>query len=499
MDIARCQPTRPGHILNLPNETLDHIFSYVTDWTVDGKPLPLRVVDYRRDGQKTIKNIRLVCRRFCDTSSHLLLVVVTVSMEPSSLARLEEVSRHPLISKRVRTVRVILKYFGSMVAHKLNEYFVPYQQSRLEDIVVLFRHLERSEGSEELSTEAVPKSRRIIDSWDKLIKNAPESSLDDVDRKNISIIKRAHKLYREAYLEQERMLTDGSFVRAVADAIARMPVARFLFITDSDRSLMPGIVPFIKGIETPSLLVAKLVEPTTWRLGGDYVLGPPPVELLSQIPLAIYKAGVMLEHVTYRIEPMDCFSSLFKCDGDLNDLKAAMQQLKGFRFRSEITLYTDMSEEEEDDDDIRYLKGFLEAFTDTDSIQEISIGMNFEQPAQGRLLTAGSFLLTRTWPQLPKFKGRVELTLDQVNLLSGSWADVLDVMRANTVLTSNRSSIDRPSGAECYSLPEYLKIEIFSETSEGTANLYIRGLLHLNPLRQITESDDESPATSIDD
>ncbi|KAK0743833.1 hypothetical protein B0T18DRAFT_431034 [Schizothecium vesticola] len=70
------------------NEILIHIFRAIADGYVWPDPGPVR--SYRR--------CRLTCRRFCDIASAFLIPTLTVSMSPESLARLEAISQHPVIS-----------------------------------------------------------------------------------------------------------------------------------------------------------------------------------------------------------------------------------------------------------------------------------------------------------------------------------------------------------------------------------------------------------------
>lgn len=104
--------TRPIHLLDLPNEILAHIFVYVRGPPYINEPIWLGTLGYWDGGPKEIKNTRLVCRKFCNESSHLLMPAVSISANPSSLARLEGISRHPLIAKGVRTVRVIVHFYA---------------------------------------------------------------------------------------------------------------------------------------------------------------------------------------------------------------------------------------------------------------------------------------------------------------------------------------------------------------------------------------------------
>lgn len=83
-------------ILDLPNELLKHIFEHVRR---DVGISELDFFDFPQHSSNAIQKTRLTCRRFYETSSHLLLSYVTVNITHSSLARLDKVSRHPYISK----------------------------------------------------------------------------------------------------------------------------------------------------------------------------------------------------------------------------------------------------------------------------------------------------------------------------------------------------------------------------------------------------------------
>lgn len=430
--------TRPIHLLDLPNEILAHIFVSVRGPPYINEPIWLGTLGYWDGGPKEIKNTRLVCRKFCNESSHLLMPAVSISANPSSLARLEGISRHPLIAKGVRTVRVIVHFYAQKLADEFAVFF-PYQQQQLEYGTSQMKDLAEDPefpwcGDAEL--ESVAKSNRILDSWEKLAQNIPDSSLDYQDQENIRVIRRAYELYRQAHLEQERILTDGSFVREVANAVARMPVARDLFVADRDRSAAMKPASFVQRIEEPDLLIDSLVQPMSWSHAQENAIDTEPAELLSEIPVAIFKAGVMLKNIDYEIAPVKNFFRLFNSLCTFENLRAATQQLDSFGFHPSIT--RDLSVEDEEED-MKLLPMFVEAFMDTDSLRDIYINLGFlYQPEEVPEVSAGDLLLTRSWPrlrllqfvgplhfsELEKFyanvQGQVELGLKEVHLMSGS-------------------------------------------------------------------------------
>jgi hypothetical protein len=116
---------RPRNILELPDEILIEIFKHVKDYP---RHLPYEARLISPPGH--VKDIRLTCRRFCNTSSHLLLDLVCVEMTPQSLAQFEDISRHLLISKAVRTVRVLAHFYNSAMADRFGV-FASYHVARM--------------------------------------------------------------------------------------------------------------------------------------------------------------------------------------------------------------------------------------------------------------------------------------------------------------------------------------------------------------------------------
>ena len=93
-------------ILDFPNEMLLGIFELVEGCEI------LSFRDAFDVNREDMKNIRLVCRRFCAASSHLLVRNVRVTFNEASLVHLEEVSRHPTIAKGVRSILVTFDLYN---------------------------------------------------------------------------------------------------------------------------------------------------------------------------------------------------------------------------------------------------------------------------------------------------------------------------------------------------------------------------------------------------
>ncbi|OTA91081.1 hypothetical protein M434DRAFT_397453 [Hypoxylon sp. CO27-5] len=509
MASLQSQYGKPLHILDLPNEILAQIFVYVKDPPYYEEGLPWGLNHHTDSSVEYIKVIRLVCRRFRDESSHLLLTAVSVSMNSASLARLDEISRHPLIARGIQTVILSLRFFAFDLATEFYSCFLPYQWRRVRSsirelqTVMPIPNIREYEGSE--YARIISKTRRILDSWNKLAGNNEHSSFDREDRRNVRLIKRAHEEYRQAYLEQERVRTNGTFLQVVADAVARMPIARSLYITGGDTVPEPQCLLLIEGIGNDDL-VKYIVRPMEWRDAQEQEIDIVPFELLSQIPLAIHETGVVLTGVNYGIAPMTDYSHLSGGIQNLNGLKTAMRQLTSFTFEPGLDLNPNVYELFDDEEGLRCLQGFVEACTDTDSIQDIRIDMGLLWP-NGRVptLSAGSLLLTRTWPRLryvffrgplhfeelrelyAKLQTRVRVVLETVYLMSGSWVDVLDIMRDNPPPGSDWSYIFCPVGAERDTITDEQEQAIFGDPKTCLSTLYIRGMIRDNPLRQVSQ------------
>ncbi|KAI1377810.1 hypothetical protein F4677DRAFT_458575 [Hypoxylon crocopeplum] len=438
-------------------------------------------------------------------------------MDSSSLARLDQVSRHPLIAKGVRSIRIVLDFYAAELGEGFYGLF-PYFQQKMWRVVREWRSLEDEQDTERNETArsaAIARIGNLFASWYKFAMQVPDSYLDDQDRADIQLLRRAQDLYCQAYLEQQQMRFSGDFSRAVAKAIARMPVARSLVFTDHDKFVERRSASLTEDTESPGLLIANIIRPMTWCDADIYRISSEPVEQLTQIPLVLHRAGVVLENINYQVAPCGGCARLVVHGEDHTHLKAAMQGLKSFTFWPYAVRYSFLAD---DDYELRQLMEFVSTCTDTDSIQDISVNMAFLWPRlEMARLSAGSLLLTREWPRLRRIRfrgtlrfselrkfyawsrGQVEVFLDHVRLISGSWADVLDIMRENTRAGTRWSGISSARGAE-YDNMSYQQRLIGSFNvpyfdSICICNTYIRGLQPFNPFRYIGEVDNGSSDT----
>ncbi|KAI8296092.1 hypothetical protein K4K56_008102 [Colletotrichum sp. SAR 10_98] len=124
--------------LELPTELLMDIMSRVTNGTsnigLDGDDFVSSGEHNRSRDVEFIKSLRLTSRRMRNLADRFLIRSVTVRMMPQSLARLVEISHHPVFSHTVRCVRVNLAFYAKALAN-LNNFagFEKWQCERIHE------------------------------------------------------------------------------------------------------------------------------------------------------------------------------------------------------------------------------------------------------------------------------------------------------------------------------------------------------------------------------
>ncbi|CAJ2505595.1 Uu.00g129890.m01.CDS01 [Anthostomella pinea] len=289
--------------MDLPDELLMQAFGHLqTEATAD---TPIHCLDMCSSPE--IKNVRLTCRRFRDTSSHLLIRFVPVEMTPVSLERLEQISRHPTISKGVLAVRVILHFYDEPLAHDFR-LFINYQGSTSRG---------DKPGTEDLgaNTErelaiAIGTGATMHELWQSLWDDPSEGT--ELGHQALCLLQRAYHIYQERYEAQQKLCQDGGFPQAVATAMARMPTAVGLEMRDGKQFGKQHHHDFIEQMKDEEKQLEEMVYPHEWYESTEQVhhVGHPPLELLAQLPLAIQLAGTSLVTLELRVSSPGSFPLL---------------------------------------------------------------------------------------------------------------------------------------------------------------------------------------------
>lgn len=486
---------RPLNILDLPDELLRHIFLHVRG---DTTTFEFDDCDDGGEDVEQVKDLRLTCRRFCATSSHLLMIYVKVDLTPESLAHLDRVSQHPTISKGIRAVKIYLgRHFDPEISHDFRA-FADYQESKLRRSISLWKMniwhpLFYGAKPRELFQKAIDRAIPIAESFQK----AAQNGLDENCPEHF-LLGKAQECYRQNYNFQE-FLYRGAFAQAIVSSMLRMPTATWLSIQDEDTRPIIGPdqkVGFIfpEDLEDLSTLELRLQAPRfSWMMERNSELSSPAVDLIPEILSSIGEVGIRLIGLKIDV-PLQEDLSLFSADqAKPSKLQASSKQLSAFTFHLRVML---LSEET-----VPLLKISLSVILQTPSLR--SIDLCFDSIST---ISMATILFPQLWPSLEKLsfdgpfccddlKKLVNHIGNDVNLqwrgylLDGSWAEVLDVLRGcklRTTITlggANRSI----AGAESDSMSSEELIFIFGNHSFGRRSMneatrYIRGEATHNPV-----------------
>lgn len=393
--------SRPVTIMDIPDEILIKIFGLVKDWQPD-KIFYLQQCPPSIECVKDVMNLRLTCRRFHNCSSHLLIDLVSVELNSESLLRLQEISNHPLIRKGIAVVQVVLHFYDSGLADDIVA-FTSYNRDRLH---LHTQKLEDQIGMylDQFKREAVigdvKKSKAVVDSWRNFVLRWPQGPTNKYDQSCRAIIRTAHRKYRQLFADQEKMRKDSIFVRAVATAFLKMPIATRLEL----RAAKPFREPeyYVSHAAETKTLKQMMLFPTKWQEIGEHNvhnLGQPPAEVLVKLPVAIHEAGGFLNGLDICFPLVTDFSTLKPSQEDRHKLSVAMQRLKVLTFRpqpeKEESSFANMHTRKS----VVGLIDFFSALTDTQSLEHIDAHVWYIE-----ILSPWSFSFFRTcslngtWP-----------------------------------------------------------------------------------------------------
>ncbi|KAL2256148.1 hypothetical protein VTK26DRAFT_2114 [Humicola hyalothermophila] len=222
---------RPGGltILDLPDELLLYVLELAEDTAIMSPGL--------RERTEVVQNIRLVCRRFCALGSRLLVRRVQVALDEQSLAHLDEVSRHPGISKGVRIVEIHLGFYNPSLSDFSR--FLSYHADALESRANEFEY---DSPDWETAGEMTQNARAVVSTLRRLAIESPnELSADDqAARRSLLEI---HQEYLVRLEKQNSSQWRRHYLQTVNTAVSKMPFLRGLhFSDDHSRFYEPSMV-----------------------------------------------------------------------------------------------------------------------------------------------------------------------------------------------------------------------------------------------------------------
>ena len=360
--------------------------------------------------------------------------------------------------------------------------------------------------------------------------SAEEDELEEA--RHMHLLHLAHGLYRLRYQKQEDLRHNDAFIQRFAAAMARMPRAKGLEIHDFVRGRYTQ-QEYYDFDEPPSDEYAGLIDidsltrPMSWDEATDRGFGEPPVEVLFRLPAAVQQAGGRLDRIA--LQTSTCaehyYPLLTKASvRDVVDLGRAVHDM---RLKTFIFLHqTEMKPRIRRTPAPEAMDAFdnlVTAMTNSEGLEMLWLRLDGGWADGGldpdRRFSLGSLLLPdgdslARWAQPPwrnlrdvhlsnfalhlseleRLAAQLResgtklgfLTLEKVHLLSGTWAQALELLR--NVEVEWEKEITQPQGAECEDVTMMLggRYDMVFGRWDGVRSLaeeFINGDMKHNPLK----------------
>lgn len=497
------------HFLDLPDELLEKISEEVR-----GSFNSIRD-EFPRDGIEGIKSLRLTCRRFCDVSSRLLLHRLDVALTNASLNHLDEVSCHPTISKGIRSLRVCAPLYDPTLARSLRV-FIRRVIGELRD-----EYKRDFDAIHSYLWEVSP--RQNWESWDG-IPNLPlpgghgnlSQAFDNMGKRNeillsctnylraetfppdddqiMATLSQVHKKYKQLVNDQTTLLRNDTFVTSVAEAVARLPKASILSL--SDWAWDKSCILWTEISDPIYSSVRSLLQPCGWTNARLWRPEQHPAKLLYQLPLAVGRAGNPLTEL--RISARSTEDEGMKLSGEqVRDLVSVAGHLQVLEIDCQLTVQATLCEYQSGER-VNVSK-FASLFLNGKNLRSVTLETGpwaedddlKAEPSIALLPWANlkKISLVLSWIHFDELNTYLEklmpgtcILLREVHLLSGFWADLLDVIRAKADCHSN---VINPEGGEDEhaQMRKAFKNKFPWDDEPTLATAYIRGQISENPLR----------------
>lgn len=314
---------QPGrrHILDLPDELLCDIFDYfrADDVDVNDTPLTYLFQEETRDAGDedlaVLQSARLVCRRFHNLASPLLVPVLRASIDSESLRRIDGLTRNPHIASGVRLIQLLLGYRPIDAV----ENFVQYRDLQVRRISRVstncHRYLYDPDPHDELTQKmqaAVETYSYMLSAWDECTDPGDDGwekpwPADDPSRFK-EFLYECYGEYRRRQEDQGRVLADGSYAAALAASASRMTGLRALSFSDHYYSPFDSLTR--EALERPARDTEKLREMMVMPLDWATIERQSPVpvllpaRLLWEVPIALFEGGVRLQELAVSTLPL---------------------------------------------------------------------------------------------------------------------------------------------------------------------------------------------------
>ncbi|KAK3337717.1 hypothetical protein B0T19DRAFT_397314 [Cercophora scortea] len=371
MDLSR-GGIRALNIFDLPSETLDQIiYTFKREGAV-GIPHDHSLFNCdSHERLQTVQSLRLTCRKFYLLASPLLVPILEVRLDQASLARAECLSRNWFIARGIRVVRVALSYRPRRLAEDL----MAFRERRMDELEQQENNCHYYAETWSLGDydydddtacplpyaayrEGMDDYCILREAWDdERIAEAEElgemafevdGEDDEAEERRqraeyLRILLEGHERFRQKHDEQHRMVWDRSFVDTLAQAMVRMPRATTLAFTDNIQRDQEAFFdqPTTLLTADKTMLHRFIDSPLDWfdiervedEMGSGSESELAAVKILTELPIAIHKAGVRLREMHVGCFPLTNYHMKL-CPGDdaanpaWDDFRAACQSLE---------------------------------------------------------------------------------------------------------------------------------------------------------------------------
>ncbi|RSL46437.1 hypothetical protein CEP54_013861 [Fusarium duplospermum] len=443
---------QPANLANLPTDILVQILDHFRNHNAVCRDYVRWDDLYDESPDQTLCNLRLTCRRLHDLASPLLLPVLDIDLDQKSLGHAEELLSNQHIASGVVGLRVTLEYRPAELTADLAK-FVKVKDEALVGILdypgrleaLAFGFARGSVGFEKASAEQMHNRRAMRRAWDNVIGGKDGDELDEQ--------------------EQLQLIEKGTFVNTLASLLPKgqQPLSLSIRGTkyeDEDEYMDDCIDVF----EDTDALCRFLTDPHAWATlnhrDGEVTLTQ--AKIVSELPIALHKAGVSLKYFHLSCLPVRSnYSDL--CPGpDISpdaaawhDLQAACEQLKvfelvglGFEYHKKPQTVYISSEGR------AFIEAYLCAVLSSQCLESVEVDLSgfglvdtdsgWTEPCH----LTGTFS-SISWPcinyldlngmaftqeELERLCLRLspslgDLFLQTINLRDGSWARTLDILR----------------------------------------------------------------------
>lgn len=504
---------RPLRLVELPEEIILQILRNVYDTPIPDfkiRKLSYLAADSARYNQaiRDIQNVRLTSRILSRVGSELLIEYVGVDLSWESLHRFQKIMRHPGIRKGVGMVRIRLPIYN--IEFGANEEFYTFNQLESFDFLQYYCRSVHDLG---------PEAKAFCLWLDRSMRDCPWTQ-----EKVNTAIKHSRREYRDRYASQMALLANGrkKFIRYIAEALKESNnKALRIEITDIDD--LPTPYRMLQSVQRAEegdaldLLLKPAASPSPWRAFATRpddrprCLAPMVFEMLAAFQdERINIVDLKLEISMVTESDREMFGKMEPEQEPLRGASAAMRNLRNFTFwrpssEGQAPAYQQRTRPELS----TLLYRCLPSSMRTLKLNSVGLEMlqcrfpGLTQITLEHIAFEGAKSLEHFLQSAETHK--IALTLGYCSIFGGSWADVLDFLRAK----QRKTCLIAPSAGEFREI-EYGWPVVWPLLSPDDADLdmtkgpspaqrlsgscfyqyvtrsqqYIRGDCDVNPLRQ---------------